>query len=407
MRPVIAFMKLEASGGIVLFLSAVLAMLLANSPLSPYYNNLFQQIVGLHVGPFQISQPLLLWVNEGLMSGFFFLVGLELRQEWYSGTLKQRNRHALPLVAAIGGILVPALFYVFLNAHDDFALRGWGIPTATDIAFALGILSLLGSRIPIELKIFLTTLAIFDDIAAITIIALFYTEHISLFALVAVMVFTLLLWVCHYFRVQIMSIYWIFGICLWLSVFKSGVHATLAGLALAIFMPLDHFAKQPTHRLKHLESRLHPWVTFGVLPLFAFANCGVSLSSVRFQDFLEPIPLGIILGLFLGKQLGIMAASWLAVWCRWLRLPEGVNWWGMYGLSILCGIGFTMSLFIGALAFDYSGGITHWFVTTKYKVLLRLGVLSGSMIAGLVGYSVLSWVYPKENLSKEEIKYVE
>ena len=375
------FIQLETSGGIILFVTAVLALIISNTPLEFYYHAFFNLPMSIKLGNLKLSKPLLLWVNDGLMTIFFLLVGLEIKRELFEGELNNLKKTVLPAMAAIGGMVVPALIYFYLNKGDTMALQGWAIPTATDIAFSLGILSLLGSRIPVSLKIFLTALAIFDDIGAIVIIAIFYTKHISVVLLFAALGLIIVLILLNRFRVMRFTPYVLVGIVLWVCVLKSGVHATLAGIIIAFSIPLRDKRYQDVSPLRQLEHKLHPWVAFGVLPIFAFANSGVSLSGLTKAHFINPIPLGIAGGLFFGKQLGIWLASYLSIATGCARMPKGANYLGIYGISLVAGVGFTMSLFIGTLAFGAESG--------DYAVLVRIGVIIGSFLAGLLGYFVL------------------
>lgn len=374
-----AFFKLEAASGILLITAAILALVAANTPLKDYYDQLLSVDVVVAIGSFSIAKPLLLWINDGLMALFFLLVGLELKREMLVGELNQLSKVALPGIAAVGGMLVPALIYAFVNRNDPLALQGWAIPTATDIAFALGILGLVGSRIPGSLKVFLVSLAIFDDIGAIIIIALFYTDDLSLtaftFAACGIAVLALL----NYLGVVKKFAYLFIGLLVWVSLLKSGVHATLAGVAIALCIPFkgvdaEGRAQQPMHDLEH---GLHGPVMFVILPLFAFANAGLSLAGLSMQDIFSPISLGILLGLFIGKQVGVMVFTWLAVLLRVGKLPADVSWSQVYGVAVLCGVGFTMSLFIGSLAFQPEEGT---------GMNDRLGILSGSFLSAMAGY---------------------
>jgi NhaA family Na+:H+ antiporter len=314
------------------------------------------------------------------MAVFFFLVGMELKREVAEGHLSDIRTASLPGFAAVGGMAAPALIYAALNWGDPEALRGWAIPAATDIAFALGVLSLLGNRVPAALKAFLLSVAIFDDLGAIIVIAIFYTAELSLLSLVVAGVLMVGLIVLNRMGVVRPAAYILLGIPLWVAVLKSGVHATLAGVVIAMFIPLKSGGRgEHESPLRHLEHVLHPWVAFGVLPIFAFANAGVPLAGLSLGDTLLPVPLGIVLGLFIGKQIGIFVFSWLAVQFRAASLPEGVSWMKLYGAALLCGIGFTMSLFIASLAFEGGG----------YDGLERLGILLGTLISGLTGYLVL------------------
>lgn len=380
------FLRLEAAGGLLLMMTTVLALAVANSPLAVHYKALLDLPLEVRIGTFGIAKPLLLWINDGLMAVFFFLVGMELKREVIEGHLSSPRQASLPAFAALGGMLAPAALYVAFNRGDPVALEGWAIPTATDIAFALGVLSLLGKRVPTALKAFLLSVAIFDDLGAIIVIALFYTAKLSVVSLVVSAVLILGLAGLNRLGVTRPAAYFLLGVPLWVAVLKSGVHATLAGVVLAMFIPLrtskvSPSASAPGSLLQHLEHALHPWVAFGVLPLFAFANAGVSIGGLSFADVLHPVPLGIIAGLFLGKQIGILAMSWLAVRLGIASRPEGVGWWELYGAALLCGIGFTMSLFIASLAFEQGG--------VAFLGLERLGILIGSLVSGLLGYGVL------------------
>ncbi len=382
------FLKLEAAGGIVLVIAAALAMVAANSPLAGIYDFFIDLPVEVRIGPLYVAKPLLLWINDGLMAVFFFLVGLELKREMLEGELSDSRKIVLPALGAVGGMLVPAAIYAAMNWGDAVALKGWAIPAATDIAFALGVLALLGNRVPLGLKVFLVTIAIFDDIGAIVIIALFYSKELSLSALAVALALMLPLWILNRRGVTANAPYLLLGLVMWVSLLKSGVHATLAGIALALFIPLRD-PRQPGHSpLKALEHDLHTAVAFGILPLFAFANAGISLAGASFGYLLHPVPLGIAAGLFIGKQLGIFAACWLGVTLGLARRPEGMSWLALYGSALLCGIGFTMSLFIGTLAFEETG-VNHLFDE-------RLGIIAGSVVSGVAGYLVLQQAYPKQ-----------
>jgi NhaA family Na+:H+ antiporter len=379
------FLRLEAAGGLVLMASAVLALLVANSPLAVHYEALLNLPLVISIGTFGFAKPLLLWINDGLMAVFFFLVGMELKREVLDGDLSSLRQASLPAFAAFGGMLVPAALYTAFNSADAVAMKGWAIPTATDIAFALGVLSLLGKRVPTALKAFLLSVAIFDDLGAIVVIALFYTAELSWLSLVVAAVLLLALAILNRRGVTRPAAYILIGIPLWAAVLKSGVHATLAGVALAMFVPLrvpeGSESRTPASPLRDLEHTLHPWVAFGILPVFAFANAGVSLVGLSIGDMTHPVSLGIIVGLFLGKQVGVLALCWVAVRAGVAALPAGVGWWQLYGVALLCGIGFTMSLFIASLAFEQG--------STGYLGLERLGILIGSLVSGLVGYLVL------------------
>ena len=373
------FLRLESAGGLLLMAAAVLALIFSNSPLRHAYDDLLKIPVEVRFGSLIVAKPLLLWINDGLMAIFFLLVGLEVKREVLEGELSTPAQIVLPVVAGVGGMVVPALIYFLINRGNGAALNGWAIPTATDIAFALGILSLLGNRVPVSLKIFLTAVAIADDLGAIVIIALFYTADLSitmlLFAAVAVAVLITL----NLLKITRMAPYVIVGVILWLFVLKSGVHATLAGVAIAFAVPLktmDAHGQAPLHLLEH---SLHRWVAFGILPIFAFANAGVSFAGVTLAALAAPLPFGIAAGLFIGKLVGICGASTVLVGLGLARLPEGSNWRQLVGVAALCGVGFTMSLFIGSLAFE----------GPEYFTPLRLGVIVGSTLSGVAGYLLL------------------
>lgn len=377
------FIKLESSAGIILFLTAALAIIIDNTSLANYYDAFFHFNVGISIANITIEKSLLLWINEGFMTLFFLLVGLEIKREILEGELNSIKKALLPAIAAMGGMLFPAAIYLFFNRHDAIALKGWAIPTATDIAFSLGILSLLGSRIPSSLKTFLMALAIFDDIGAIMIIAFFYTAHIAWLLLLCALVLIVILLLLNYFNVQHVSVYCVVGLLLWVCVLKSGVHATLAGIVLAFTIPLKTPKKTAKSPLRVLEHQLHPWVAWCVLPLFAFANAGISFSGMTWQQLLTPVPIGIALGLFLGKQIGIWGSTLIAVRCRVAELPKEITRTHLYGMSLVAGVGFTMSLFIGTLAFDATG---------SYATLIRMGVIFGSFLSGFIGYCVLRFL---------------
>ena len=382
------FFRMEAASGIVLMFATVLALVFANTALQGYYNLFLDTPVAVRVGALEIAKPLLLWINDGLMAVFFFLVGLELKRELVEGELSDWRKIILPCLGAVGGMAVPALIYIAFNLGDDTALSGWAIPAATDIAFALGVLSLLGSRVPVSIKVFLTSLAIFDDIGAIIIIALFYTAKISTTSLVVVAVCVAILAVLNLRNVESKSVYMLIGIIMWVAMLKSGVHATLTGVILAMFIPLRSKRNPDYSPLKDLEHDLHSGVAFFVLPVFAFANAGISFAGVGAEQLLHGVPLGIALGLFLGKQAGIFGICWLAIRLGLTRLPQGMTWASLYGTAALCGIGFTMSLFVGSLAFE-SSGVNRVFDE-------RLGIIIGSLFSGILGYLVLRAVLPEK-----------
>ena len=375
------FLRLEASSGILLLFAAALAMLAENSFASIYYEALLDLPVQIRIGDFEIAKPLLLWINDGLMAVFFFLIGLEVKREVLHGELSDPARVVLPIVGAAGGMMIPALIYAWVNWGDPMAMNGWAIPSATDIAFALAVLALVGSNVPASLKLFLMALAIADDLGAIIIIALFYTSQLSVLSLMVAALAVLGLFVLNRRGVLSLVPYLLVGLVLWVAVLKSGVHATLAGVLVAMFIPYRKAPGQELTQLERLEDDLHPAVVYGILPLFAFANTGISFAGLTLQSLLEPVPLGIALGLFLGNQVGVMGFCWVAIKLGLARLPSGANWLHMYGISCLCGIGFTMSLFISSLAFEASGSGT--------MLNDRLGILVGSMAAALLGFVVL------------------
>ena len=383
------FLRMESAGGILLMGAAVLAMIAANSPAAGLYAYFLDTPVEVRVGALEIAKPLFLWVNDGLMAIFFFLVGLELKREFMEGELSRPANVLLPALGAIGGMFVPVGIFVLINHGDAAAMRGWAIPAATDIAFALGILSLLGSRVPVSLKVFLVSLAIFDDLGAIVIIAIFYSSDLSTAALLAAAICLVALSFMSWRGVNSVSPYIMVGIIMWIAVLKSGVHATLAGVALAAFIPMRD-SRDPGHSpLRELEHDLHSVVAYGVLPLFAFVNAGISLHGVGFDDLMHSVPLGIAGGLFVGKQLGIFVLCALAIKLGLARLPDGANWGGLYGASILCGVGFTMSLFVGSLAFE------NQTLDTAMVFDERLGIILGSLLSGVMGFIVLYLTLPK------------
>ena len=377
------FLQLEAASGILLLLAAVLAMVAMNSPAGVYYDALLDTPIAVRIGDLEIAKPFLLWINDGLMAIFFFLIGLEVKRELLAGELSEPARVVLPVVAAIGGMAVPAAIYAAINWGDPVALKGWAIPSATDIAFALGVLALLGSRAPQPLKLFLMTLAIIDDLGAIVIIAVFYTADLSVTSLLVAVTAIGVLLILNRMKVLSLAPYLLVGLILWTAVLKSGVHATLAGVVTAFFIPFRAESGKSQTQLEVLEHDLHPAVAYAILPLFAFANGGISFSGISAESFLHGVPLGIAAGLFIGKQVGVFGFSWLAVRLGMAKLPQGVGWMQLYGVALLCGIGFTMSLFVGSLAFEQGG--------PDYAVDDRLGIIAGSLISGLLGYAVLRY----------------
>ena len=373
------FFNLESATGILLVIATLLAMVMANTSLQPLYASLTSIPVVMSFGSLVIAKPLLLWINDGLMAIFFFMIGLEVKREMIEGSLRDPKAIAIPAFAALGGMLVPAMIYAWFNWNDPVAVQGWAIPSATDIAFALGILTLLGNRVPKGLKLFLLTLAIIDDLGAIIIIALFYTADLSTTSLTIAASMIALLTLMNIRGVINHTAYILVGIILWTAVLKSGVHATLAGVILGLLIPLKN-NKAPFHSLEH---SLHAPVNYVILPLFAFVNTGIGFSNLTAKDFYESATLGIAFGLFFGKQMGVFLFTVLAVRMGFGKLPQGVNWKLLYGVSILSGIGFTMSLFIGSLAFEEARA-SGMVLTDE-----RLGILMGSMISGLIGYIVL------------------
>jgi NhaA family Na+:H+ antiporter len=380
LAPLRAFLRLESAPGIVLVAAAALALLANNSPLAPWYDALLDTPASVRVGTLGIDKPLLLWINDGLMAVFFLLVGLEIKREMLEGELSRPGQLLLPALAAVAGMLVPAAVFAFFNRHDPTALPGWAIPSATDIAFALGVLSLLGSRVPVSLKVLLTAIAVLDDLGAIVIIAIFYTADLSTTSLVLAAIALVGLAVLNRAGVRHLGPYILVGLFLWACVLKSGVHATLAGVALGLSIPLRNEGDLENSPLRELEHALHSWVGYGILPLFAFANAGVSFAGIGPDRLVASVPLGIALGLFLGKQIGIFGAIYALVKLRITAMPAGATWTMIYGIALLCGIGFTMSLFIGTLAYDSAARAAD----------VRLGVIVGSLLSATVGYLVLS-----------------
>ncbi|MBX8555653.1 Na+/H+ antiporter NhaA [Pseudomonas cichorii] len=377
---IIRFFQLEAAGGLLLIAAAALALIINNSPLSWLYNELLNIPVVAQIGAIKIAKPLLLWINDGLMALFFLVIGLEVKRELLEGHLSRPSQVVLPGAAAIGGMVVPALIYYALNKDNPAALGGWAIPMATDIAFALGVLALLGKRVPVSLKLFLMTLAIIDDLGAIIVIALFYSGELSSLSLILAGVSILALIVMNRLGVAKLGPYLLIGLVLWVCVLKSGVHATLAGVVLAFCIPLRTKTEKASPLLS-LEHGLHPWVAYGILPLFAFANAGVSLTGITLDSFTHPVPMGIAAGLLIGKTLGVFGLTWLAIQTGLAKLPNEANWGQVLGVSILCGIGFTMSLFVGSLAFE--AGVSD------YAGEDRMGILTGSILSALMGYAVM------------------
>lgn len=378
------FFKLEAAGGILLVLAAILAMVMQNSGLQPLYDALLTTPVAVKVGALSLDKPLLLWINDGLMAVFFLLVGLEIKREIMQGELASREQAMLPAIAALGGIITPALIYSFINQGDEVAMRGWAIPAATDIAFALGIITLLGNRVPEGLKVCLVAIAILDDLAAIVIIALFYTDQLSMVSLALAAVAVSVLVLMNLKGVSRTAPYIVVGVILWVCVLKSGVHATLAGVVIGISIPLRATRADGKSPLVEIEHGLHPWVAYGILPVFAFANAGVSLEGITYELLFSPVTLGVALGLFFGKQIGVFCFTLLGRSLRLCRLPAGVSWKQYYAMAVVTGVGFTMSLFIGSLAF----------ADPAMQTEVRLGVLSGSVFSSVLGYFLLRAACP-------------
>lgn len=374
------FFQNDAAGGICLIIAAILAMIFANYHLtSSAYQTFLETPVEVRVGPLDISKNILLWVNDALMAVFFLLVGLEVKREMVQGSLASRREASFPVIAALGGMVLPALLYLTFNFSDPITREGWAIPTATDIAFALGILALLGNRVPLALKVFLMALAIIDDLGAIVIIALFYTSSLSLLSLSVAAGAIAILALLNIFNVRRTGVYILVGVILWTAVLKSGVHATLAGVILGFFIPLkEHKGRSPSQELEHV---LHPWIAFLILPLFAFANAGIVLSGITLDSVTSHLPLGIMVGLLIGKPLGISLFCWLALKLKLASLPAGTTFSDIMAIGVLCGIGFTMSIFITSLAFDE--------MHSELITLAKLGILLGSLLSAVIGYSML------------------
>ncbi len=379
-KTILSFFKLESAGGIVLVIAAAIAMLVANSPL----NDVYQNTLHTYVAGLSISH----WINDGLMAIFFLLIGLEVKRELLEGALKSKETAIFPAIAAVGGMLFPALVYTAFNFQDPQALQGWAIPAATDIAFALGIMALLGNRVPVSLKVFLLALAIIDDLGVIVIIALFYSSDLSTLALLIGFAMTAVLFIMNAKNVTSIPAYIIVGLILWFSVLQSGVHATLAGVVIGFSIPLKG-KKGQYSPLKKMEHAMHPYVAFGILPLFAFANAGISLQGVSLSGLTSMLPLGIAFGLLVGKPLGIFLFSFLSVKLGIAKLPQGVRMKHIFAVSVLCGIGFTMSIFISSLAFEGAG--------VEFDVYSRLGVLMGSTLSAVLGYILLSFSLSKKD----------
>jgi len=378
-KPFKEFFKLESASGLILLFSAAIALIISNSDYANIYFETLNKYVSLGVSSFKLKLSVLHWINDVLMTIFFFLVSLEIKREMVQGELSNPKQALLPIIGAVGGMLVPALIYVLININSPETLKGWAIPSATDIAFSLGVLSLLGKRVPISLKIFLTALAIIDDLGAIVIIAFFYSGNIQITYLILMAIALIVLFVFNKFNIKIFLPYLIIGILLWDFTHQSGIHATISGVLLALLIPHD-VKDQSKSLLLKLEHAISPYVAFGIMPLFAFANAGVSLDGIGFSTLLNPEPLGIVCGLFIGKQIGVFGFSYLSVKFGFAEKPSNSNWLNFYGVAILTGIGFTMSLFVGNLAFETS---------QQYLDGVKIGVLVGSLLSTLVGYFLL------------------
>ena len=378
-KPFRWFFKLEASSGLVLLFSAIVALIISNSELSNFYFNTLEKYLFIGINNFGLKLTVIHWINDVLMAIFFFFVTLEIKREFLQGELSNTKQAVLPIIAAVGGMLVPALLYVFINYDNSETLNGWAIPSATDIAFSLGVLSLLGSRVPLSLKVFLTALAIIDDLGAIIIIALFYSGDLSIKYLSLMLLAFIILLILNKFNVKKILPYLIVGLFLWEFTHQSGIHATIAGVLLACTIPHRKKDKDFSLLIK-LEHAISPYVAFGIMPLFAFANAGVSLDGLTFSSLLNKVPLGIVLGLFVGKQLGVFVFSYISIKLKIAQMPNNSNWLNLYGVGILTGIGFTMSLFVGNLAFIEN---------TQYMDGVKIGVLTGSLLSTVFGYLLL------------------
>jgi NhaA family Na+:H+ antiporter len=374
------FFEMEAAGGVMLIVAAALAILVANSPLAAHYQAFLDVHLAIRLDSLAIDKPLVLWINDGLMAVFFLLVGLEIKREFIAGELSTRAQAGLPFIAALGGMAVPALIFAAINMHQPANLNGWAIPAATDIAFAISALSLVSSRVPLSLKVLLTAVAIIDDLGSIIIIAVFYTADLSVLSLTLAGLALIGLVLLNVFNVDRLAPYVLLGAVLWVCVLKSGVHATLAGVALAMAIPLRPAVPGGSSMLKRCEHSLHPWVAFGILPLFGFVNAGVSFAGMGWHSLIDPLTLGIAAGLFVGKQIGIFGATWASIRIGLASKPDGATWAQIYGIALLCGIGFTMSLFIGGLAWPH----------TDYDAQVRLGVIVGSLLSALLGVAWLA-----------------
>ena len=379
------FFKLEAASGLLLLISAIIALIISNSNFSSLYFEILESYFFVGINNFGIELSVLHWINDALMAIFFFFVTLEIKREFLQGELSNRKQALLPIIAAIGGMLVPALLYIYINFQNSETLNGWAIPSATDIAFSLGVLSLLGSRVPISLKVFLTALAIIDDLGAIVIIAFFYSGDLDIYYLSFLLITFFVLFILNKANIKKIFPYLILGLVLWFFTHESGIHATISGVLLAIVIPHRKKEKDFSLLLK-IEHSISPYVAFGIMPLFALANAGVSLNGINLNSLLSPVPLGILLGLFLGKQIGVFLFSIISIKLKIAKMPNNSNWLSLYGVGILTGIGFTMSLFIGNLAFVEN---------TQYISGVKIGVLAGSLLSTLFGYFLLLYATKK------------
>jgi Na+:H+ antiporter, NhaA family len=378
-KPFKWFFKLEAASGLILLVAAILALIISNSSYSEIYFNSLEEYLFIGINKFGLKLSVLHWINDALMAIFFFFVTLEIKREFIQGELSNFKQALLPIIAAVGGMVIPAFFYIFINWGDLETLNGWAIPSATDIAFSLGILSLLGSRVPISLKIFLTALAIIDDLGAILIIAFFYSGDLSIIYLALILLSFILLLILNKFSVKIFTPYLIIGLFMWFFTYKSGIHATISGVLLATTIP-HRLRDKDFSLLMKIEHGISPYVAFMIMPLFAFANAGVSLEGITISSLMAPVPLGILCGLFFGKQIGVLLFSYVSIKFKFAELPNNSSWLSLYGVSVLTGIGFTMSLFVGNLAFAEN---------IQYMDGVKIGVLSGSLLSTVFGYLLL------------------
>lgn len=380
------FLKLEAAGGVLIIIAAIIALIMANSPFYPFYQKFLDIQISVKISDLILDKPLILWINDFFMAIFFLIVGLEVKRELLEGSLAERDKAIFPAIAALGGMLLPALIYLIFNASDEVSRQGWAIPAATDIAFALGVMALLGKRVPTELKVFLLALAIIDDLGVIIIIAFFYTTSISMLALSLAIISIIILCLMNWRRIENTAAYLVIGIILWVCILKSGIHATLAGVIVGFLIPLrGSYGTKPSEELEHV---LHPWVAYMILPLFAFANSGVQLGGVTLSGLMGTLPLGIMAGLLIGKPLGIFMFSWMSVKMGITKLPTSIKMKQIFAVSILCGIGFTMSIFITGLSFD---GLDE-----TYSNYSRVGILLGSTLSAFIGYFLLKSVLPNK-----------